>query len=494
MSTFVDAAALAERVRGPVYLPRDDGFEPEIAAWNTSVVHRPAVVVGAVDAADVVATVRWAGRQGLHVAVHATGHGPLAAADGGVLISTRRMTGLRVDPEHRTVRLEAGVTWQPVIEAAARHGLAPLCGSSPLVGAVGFTLGGGLGVLSRAYGFAADHVRRLEVVTADGQLRTVDADHDPELFWALRGAGKARFGVVTAVELDLVPVSRLYGGGIYFPATAAADVLHAFRSWAPTLPEQASTSIALLRLPPLPHLPEPLRGQFVVHLRFAHLGDEAEGARLLAPMRSAGTALIDTVVEMPFTEMAAIHADPTDPMPTHEAGVVLRDLPAEAVDALLTVAGPDVDVPLAMVELRLLGGAMARPAAVPNAVSGREGAFSLFTTAPLMPGLEQVVPAVVRDVIDAVQPYAAATALANFHGAAAEPGTAYAAWGPVERARLARISGSYDPAGRFGPAPTPDHVHESMRSTDEPHHVEPARRLPGSHRRRGRGLLGLRSR
>ncbi|MBO4210432.1 FAD-binding oxidoreductase [Micromonospora echinofusca] len=494
MRTFVDAAALAERVRGPVYLPGGDGFAQETAAWNTAVVHRPEIVVGAADAADVAATVRWAVRHGLPVAVHSTGHGPLAPVDGGVLVTTRRMTGVRVDPQHRTVRVDAGVTWQAVIDAAAPHGLAPLNGSSPLVGAVGYTLGGGLGVLARQYGFAADHVRRIEIVTADGQLRTVDAAHDPELFWALRGAGKGRFGIVTAIELDLVPVTRLYGGGIFFPASAAADVLHAFRSWVGTLTGRTTTSVALLRLPPLPHLPEPLRGQFVVHLRVAHLGDAVEGERLLAPMRAVAPALVDTVGEMPYPAMAAIHADPTDPMPTHEAGVVLRDLPAEAVDALLAVAGPEFDVPLMMVELRLLGGALAQPAVVPNAVSGREGAFSLLAVGPLMPGLEQVVPAVVRSVLDAVEPFAASTALANFHGAAVPVGRDFGGWSPADRDRLARIRAEYDPTGVFAPVTASSRTSDSSHWSDhEPHHVRPARGLPGSHRRRDRRPFGLRS-
>ncbi|WP_198940364.1 FAD-binding oxidoreductase [Micromonospora sp. CB01531] len=447
----VDTVALARRVRGPVLQPGDDGFTTEIAGFNAAIVHRPDVVVGATDAGDVAAAVGWAAEQGLAVAVQSTGHGQLAATDGGILITTRRLDEVRVDPVARRARVGAGVRWRSVIETAAKHGLAPLNGSSSGVGVVGYTLGGGVPVMARTFGFAADHVRAVELVTADGMLRRADAESEPDLFWALRGAGRIGFGVVTAIEFDLVPVRSLYGGGIFYPASATADVLHAFRTWAPTLSEQTTTSIALLRLPDLPQLPEPLRGQFVVHLRIAHLGGVEEGERMLAPMRAAAPVLIDSVAEMPYVGVDAIHSEPTDPMPEHHAGVVLRHLPAEAVDALIAAAGPHVEVPLAMVELRLLGGALARQAAVPNAVSGRGGAFSLLGLGPLLPGLEQVVPAVVGSVLDALEPFAApGLALANFRGSLEATDGPYGAWPSADAGRLSEIKNFYDPAGVFG--------------------------------------------
>ncbi|HEX6869880.1 MAG TPA: FAD-binding oxidoreductase [Micromonosporaceae bacterium] len=449
MPTFVDADSLAQQVCGPVFLPGDEGFAAEIFAWNVATVHQPAVVVGATDAGDVAAAVRWAARHELPVAIQATGHGQYTPAAGGLLITTRRMAAVSIDPVAKTARIEAGARWAQVIEAGARYGLAPLNGSSPLVGAVGYTLGGGLSVIARSYGFAADHVRAFTVVTADGLVRTVDAVTEPDLFWALRGAGKANFGVVTEMVVDLVAVTRLYGGGIFFPASAAAHVLHAFRTWSATLTEQTSTSIAMLRLPDLPQLPEPLRGQFVVHLRLAHLGSAAEGEQIVAPMRAVAPALIDTVAEMNYTQVGEIHADPVDPMPAYDSGAVLKNLPAEAIDALLAAAGPQVNVPLAMVELRLLGGAIAGPPAVPNAVSGRHGAYSLLAIGPLAPGLEQVVPAVVASVLDAMEPFTSTEALANFTGAATANGVPFAAWSEADRDRLLEIKKQYDPSGLF---------------------------------------------
>ncbi|WP_199523758.1 FAD-binding oxidoreductase [Micromonospora craterilacus] len=456
MHTFVDTVALVERVRGPVLRPGDDGFTTEIAGFNSAIVHRPQVVVAATDAGDVAAAVGWAAEQGLSVAVQSTGHGQLSAVDDGMLISTRRLDEVRIDPVARRARVGAGVRWRRVIDAAAEHGLAPLSGSSSQVGVVGYTLGGGLPVLARSYGFAADHVRAVELVTADGLVRRIDAEHEPDLFWALRGAGRIGFGVVTAIEFDLVPVRRLYGGGIFYPASATAEVLHTFRTWVPTLSELTTASVALLRLPDLPQLPEPLRGRFVVHLRTAHLGSAEDGERVLAPMRAAAPALIDTVAEMSYVDVDAIHSDPTDPMPAHHAGIVLRHLPAEAVDALIAVAGPQVDVPLAMVELRLLGGALARPAAVPNAAGGRAGAFSLLGIGPLLPGLEQVVPAVVRSVLDALEPFAATdTALANFQGSVEATVGPYGSWSGADAGRLSQLKDRYDPTGMFGPGKLP---------------------------------------
>src|SRR5262249_46496333 len=166
-----------------------------------------------------------------------------------------------------TARVGAGVKWRPVIDAAAEHGLAPLNGSSSDVGVVGYTLGGGLGPMARTYGFAADHVLALGVGPAGGQIRRVDADHYPDLFWALRG-GKGNFGIVTAIEFELVPVTRLYGGGIFFPGAAAPEVLHEFAHWSKQMPEEVTTSVALLRLPDFPFIPEPLRGKLSVHLPY----------------------------------------------------------------------------------------------------------------------------------------------------------------------------------------------------------------------------------
>src|SRR3712207_2641319 len=205
----------------------------------------------------------------------------VCSSDLSMMITTRRMQGLFIDPERRTVRVEAGVKWRRVMEAAAEFGLAGLCGSSSDVGVVGYTLGGGHGSLGRRYGFAADNVRAIEIVTADGRQRSLSADSEPELFWAVRG-GKGNFGIVTALEIELVPLTGLYAGGIFFAGEDTAALLHTFRRWAPSLPEEVSTSVAIMRLPDFEFVPPPLRGQTAVHFRYAYSGtDFAEGERLV---------------------------------------------------------------------------------------------------------------------------------------------------------------------------------------------------------------------
>jgi FAD/FMN-containing dehydrogenase len=445
----LDVDDLRLDVRGPVLAAGDDGLAAEVATWNTAVTHTPAVAVGAVCPADVVAAVRFATRHGLPVAVQATGHGPVRNADGAVLVTTSRMQGVRIDPVRRTARVEAGVKWQTVLAAAAEHGLVGLCGSTSDVGVVGYTVGGGTGPLGRRYGYAADSVLAVEIVTADGELETVTADSDPELFWAVRG-GKGAFGIVTALEFRLYPVPALVGGGFFFAGRDAAAVLHAYRTWAPTLPEEASSSIAVLRLPPLEELPPPLRGQTVVHLRYLYCGDDpAAGAALVAPMETAGEVLVGGVGPMPPTALDAVHMDPTDPMPAWEKGALLADLTAETVDTLLAVAGPEVQVPLVMVEIRQLGGALGRPAPVPNAVSGRSAPWSVFVVAPMPPELAEVAPAVGRGVLAALAPWTAPGALVNFLGDVSGPDEVLAAWDAEARERLLAVKRAVDPGDVF---------------------------------------------
>jgi hypothetical protein len=444
-----DVDELRGRVHGPVYAAGDDGLAAEVATWNVAIQHTPAVAVGATCAADVAAAVSWAVAHDLGVAVQATGHGPVRNAAGSMMITTRRMQGLSIDPERRIARVEAGVKWVRVLEAAAEFGLAGLCGSSSDVGVVGYTLGGGMGSLGRKHGFAADHVQAVEIVTADGRLRRICAESEPELFWAVRG-GKGNFGIVTALEIELVPVSSLFGGGIFFAGDDAPALLHRFRQWAPTLPDEVSTSIAILRMPPLDELPPPLRGQTVVHLRFAFSGeDHALAERLLSPMKIAGTILLGYVGPMRTDEMDSIHMDPVDPLPAWEKGILLSELTDEAVDTLLATAGPQLDIPLIMAEVRLMGGALGRPAKVPNAVPGRSGAFSVFVLGPGVPELAQVVPAIGKGVLAALRPWASPEMMINFLGDVSGPEEVAAAYPAASIDRLREVKRDVDPTGVF---------------------------------------------
>jgi FAD/FMN-containing dehydrogenase len=291
-------------------------------------------------------------------------------------------------------------------------------------------------------------VRSLEVVTADGRARHVDEHHERDLFWALRG-GKGAFGVVTALELELFEVPELTAGAVVFAGADAPAVLHAWREWVPTLSDATSTSIALMRLPDAPMVPEPLRGTLSVHLRVAHLGSQEDTDALLTPMRSCARSMVDDVVRRPYTDTDAVHRDPVDPAPSWERGALLSGLDAEAADALLQVAGPGAELPLVVVELRLMGGAMARPAPVDNAVAGREGAFSLMTIGPDVPGLQEAVPAAAEAVHRALAPWRCAGNVTNWLGRVHDRQQVSASWSFTQEARLRATKTLFDPSDVF---------------------------------------------
>jgi FAD/FMN-containing dehydrogenase len=443
-----DAAPLVAAVAGSVLLPGDAGYDDERAVFNLNHDLVPAVIVVAESAADVQATVAFAARQHRPVLVKTTGHQMVGPAHGAVVITTHRMNDVAVDAVGRTARVGAGAIWAEVIEKAAEAGLAPLSGSAPTVGVSGYILGGGLSpTLGRSHGYAADHVRSLDVVTADGELRHVDAESEPELFWALRG-GKGNFGVVTALEFALFPVSRLYGGGIYFPGERMADVLRAWTAWHPGTPETMISSFAVLRLPPLPALPEPLRGAFVAHLRIAYNGTAADGERMTAPLRAVAPAVLDTVADMPYTEAGSIHSDPAGPVPYYERGIMLREFPAEALDKLVELVGPDSGSTLTMVELRALGGAWDREPAVPDAVATRGLPYVLLGVEVGPLSEERRLKESVAVLLDGMEPWRGDRQLVN-NLAPEEATDAAAVYGPERYERLAAVKKAYDPANMF---------------------------------------------
>jgi hypothetical protein len=439
---------LRAQIAGPVLVREDPGYADEVVGFNLAYPHCPDVVVGATCTADVVAAVTFAAEHGLPVGVQATGHGVVATVDSGVLVSTSRMQDVVVDPVGRTATVGAGVKWRTLLEAAAPHGLTGACGSTSDVGIVGYTLGGGLPLLGRAIGFASDRVRTMDVVTADGRLHRVDAEHDVDLFWALRG-GKGNVGIVTSMTLDLLPITELYAGGLFFEGEHAPAVLRAFRDATAKAPEHTCLSIAFLRLPPLPEVPEPLRGRFVVHVRLAHLGDPHEAGELLGPVRAAAPAMMDLVGTLPMTETDRIHADPEHPVPAHERGALLASLDDATLATLLEVAGPTSDTPALMVEVRQLGGALGRPGPNPDAVGARDAAFSLFAVGVLAPPTAESVGPAVDELVAAMAPHCTGRAFANFHGWIRSDDDRARCWSDETYRRLQQTKLTHDPANMF---------------------------------------------
>lgn len=450
-----------ERVlAGPLFLPGDSGFDEECAGHNRAIRHRPALVAGATGPADVMKAVEAATEHGLPVGVMCTGHGPSVPADGALLISTKRMQGVRVDPFARVASVEAGVRWERVIHEAAPFGLAPASGSSPQVGAVGYTLGGGLPLLGRSLGYAADHVRSIDVVTAHGTLRQATADQYTDLFWALRG-GQGNFGVVTSMQIELFPVATIYGGGLYFRGSDAPQVLNAYRRWLRSVPDEMSSSIALTRYPWHYGAAGDLRGRFVAHVRIAFAGSAADGEWLIRPLREAARTLRDTVAERPYSAAGGIHADPEQPFAYYERTGCLAGFDEDAADMLCDLVGPDASCPLELAELRHLGGALARPARVPNAVGNREAAFLLYVVGTADPASRDQVTGVTEYadmILERMAPWSTGRASLNFLGLEqpgtaaapeAETGTARSAFGAEDYRRLAAVKRGYDPENMF---------------------------------------------
>jgi len=425
--------------------PGEPGYE--VSRANTIIQERPAGVVTARSAGDIQEAVRHAAAAGLPVAVQATGHAYTTPADGALLVSTRELTGISIDAEARTARVEAGVHAGSLIAATAEHGLAPINGAALTVGTVGFTLGGGLGPLGRSYGFAVDNVRSLEIVTADGALRTASPVEEPDLFWGVRGS-RGNLGVVTALVTDLVPVTRLYGGGLYFDAASTVRVLEVYREWVASVPNSMSTSFAFLRLPPLEVIPEPLRGKFVLHVRIAYTGDDGE--TLVRPLRAAATPLIDAVGEMPYTSVGTIHNDPSEPAPFVERSALLRELSTETLKVLLDLAGPDVEAPLTLVELRQLGGALARRPERPSAVGHRDAAYSVFVGTAGLPELVEPAHECHTRLVDALSPWRLGGPFLSFlSGMDLDPAVIATAYEPADYARLRALKTTFDPTNLF---------------------------------------------
>jgi FAD/FMN-containing dehydrogenase len=424
---------------GTVAVPGDREYDALVSPWNLAVPVRPAAVLAAHDAQDVVEAVQFAARHGIRVTPQATGHGPMADLTTQLLVSTKELDEVVVHPEG-WARAGAGVKWLRVVEAAAPYGLAPLSGSIADVGIVGYTTGGGLGPMARTYGLAVDKVRAIEVVTGDGVLRRVTPTEHPELFFALRG-GKGMLGIVTAIEFDLVHQPRFYGGSLWFDGTDAAAVIEAWRVWSEELPEEGTTSFALFQLPDMEGVPPMLAGRLTLSVRFVWTGSAAEGERWFAAMRAAAPVILDDVADKPYTAIDSVHTDPLDPTPAFEASQVLADFPQEAADALLALTGPAAASPQILVEVRQLGGAFSRPGEHPSAFASRDAAYSLLIVGIAeVPGVEDHA----ASILSAMDPWVGGHRLPNFTFTPEEYLDAY---DEVTLARLRRAIRTYDPEG-----------------------------------------------
>jgi FAD binding domain/Berberine and berberine like len=429
---------------GKIVLPDDERFDDARRAWNLAVDQRPAAVAFPESAPEVAAAVSWAARRGLRVAAQGTGHnaGPLGLLGETMLLRTDRMRGIRIDPAARTARAEAGAVWIDVVQAAAGHGLAALAGSSPDVGVTGYTLGGGLSFLGRKYGLAASNVTAAEVVTADGRLVWADLEHESDLFWALRGGGGS-FAVVTALEFRLFPHSGAYAGILWYPIERASEVLHAWGELTRgPVPDELTTIGRLLNFPPIPQIPEPVRGKSFVIVEAYHTGDRAQADALLAPLRALGP-VNDTIISVPMPALSHLHMDPEQPVPGASDGMMISSLPTEAIDAFVNAAGPGAAFPLLTAEIRHLGGEFARPRPGNGALACLDAGY-IFHAAGMTPVPELVGPvtAQIEAVKGALAPWAAWQMYLNLADTSRDPASF---WRPPAYDRLRRIKAAVDP-------------------------------------------------
>jgi len=444
-------------IAGRIATPDDADWDEARAAWNLTADQRPAAVVFAEGGDDIAAAVRFAAENGLRVAAQGTGHGaaPLVPLEGAILLKTERMRGVEVDPERmrgvevdpeaRTARVEAGVLSAELGGAANEHGLCFLPGSSPDVGVTGYTLGGGLSWLGRRYGFACNRVAAIELVTADGEARTVDAENDADLFWALRGGGGG-YAVVVALHVDLLPLAEVYAGALLFPAEVGADAVRAYRDWTTGVSDDVTSIVRFLPPPPIPDVPEPIRGVPLLTIGAACIGGQAEGEATIAPLREIGEPIMDTFAWMPTAGLSQIHMDPEEPVPGVGEGATIRELPDEAIDAFVSVAGADSGSPLLLSELRHLGGALGRAAGGNGALSHLDAGFVQYSVGmPMTPELGEAVPAHLRKIEATMRPWRADGSYYNFVEGSCDVDAIL----PADVCtRLAEVKRKWDPDGR----------------------------------------------
>jgi len=444
-------AKLQTKIQGSVITPNDPHYDEARRVWNLTVDHRPAVIVIATGVLDITEAVQFATRQNLGVTVQSTGHGTVRPATlNDILIITSKMKNIRVDAAAQTAWIEAGAKWGDVLAETQKVGLTPLLGSSPDVGVVGYTLGGGFGWLGRKYGLAADSARFFELVTADGRLRRASESENSDLFWALRGGGGS-LGIITGMEIKLYPVTTVYGGNLIYPIELAQEVFARYRAWIATAPDELTSSIVLMNFPPIPEMPEPVRGQSFVVVRGCYCGPVEQGESLLQPWRSWQVPFIDDFKVMPFSQVATISNDPVDPLPGLSTTAWLRELSDEAIDILIRHTMPgDGPSPLIFTEVRHVGGAVARVNPQANAYSNRDASLLLHMVGVTpTPEAHSHLAQYTAQIKAQLHPYLAGGVYMNLLDGEEAQQRVADGFSPEAYRRLAMLKAKYDPDNRL---------------------------------------------
>ena len=426
---------------------QDANWDLERGAFNVVIDQQPAGIAVPRSANEVSDVVRSAAADGKRIAAQRTGHlaAPLGPLTDTVLLRTAGLGGVQIGAEAGTARVGAGALWGDLVPRASELGLAALHGSAPGVGIAGYMLGGGVSFYARKHGLACNRVTAIELVTAGGEQVRVDPENEPDLFWALRGGGGS-FGVVTALEFDLLPLREIYAGALFFPAEQASDVLRGWREWTGGVPEEMTSVGRLMNFPPIPVVPEPVRGKSFTVVEAIYCGDPADGEALVAPLHELGTVGMDTMAVQPPMGIAELHMDPPEPVPYWADSVMTRELPDAAIDSLLEAVGPGSGSQLLLVDLRHCGGALSRAPQGAGALASLPGAFLAFGVG-FIPVPEAMTPtrAWLGAFKAALEPYDAGMYL-NF---AEQPFELTKAFPPEVLDRLREVKQRYDPGDLF---------------------------------------------
>jgi FAD/FMN-containing dehydrogenase len=437
-------------LRGELICPGDAGYDEARGVFNVMIDRKPALIARCAGVADVISAVNFARTNGLLVAVRGGGHhvAGYAVCDGGLVIDLSPMKGMRIDPEARTVRAEAGLTWGELNHDLQAFGLGATGGYVSITGIAGLTLGGGFGWLMRKHGLACDNLRSVDIVTADGQFLTASATQNQDLFWGVRGGG-GNFGVVTSFEFQVHPVGMVLSGLLIHPLERAKEVLRLFREHAPTVPEELTWGVLFFSVPPVPFLPPEAHGAPVVAIALCYAGDLTTGERVLRPLREFGPPLVDAVQPMPFS-VAQTSADILWPPGLHNywKSTFLHDLGDDAIDTIVDRFA-SVPSPQTVVVVEEPGGAISRVGEEETAFAHRRWAYNfLVTSAWESPTQSEQNIGWTREFWEAMQPFAANAVYVNFESWEGED-RVKAAYSPQIYDRLVGLKNKYDPTNLF---------------------------------------------
>jgi FAD/FMN-containing dehydrogenase len=412
------ADQLREQVRGEVFTPDDEDYDQARRVYNAMIDRYPAIVVTCVNAGDVMSAIRYAGENGLEVAVRGGGHSVpgFGTTDGGLVVDLSGMRGVHVDPRLGTARAEGGATWGDFNAATNALGLATTGGIVSTTGIGGLTLGGGIGHLARGYGLSCDNLNSADVVTSDGEFRVASEGENPDLFWGLRGGG-GNFGVVTSFEYRVHPVSQIYGGPIFYELRDAGDVLRFYREFIQDAPEELGAFPAFQIAPPLPFIPPERHGEALVGIIACWAGPIEQGERAVGPFREIAPIVAELVGPMPYPALNTAFDALVPPGLQHywKANFV-NELSDEIIEAHLAF-GPKLPAVNSTMHIYPINGAVHRVAPDATAFAYRDANFATVIAGMWPdPADNEANTDWVRSYYNATAPYSEAGGYVNFMG------------------------------------------------------------------------------